>query len=176
MGLTARLAFLQMKEARKKDFENDKRKAALEAGDALQTLYDALLDISDGRKDKKDIDLGAYRAAHAATRHAMLKLKRFGFEQNKFIKPFDSLRDTASTYVYEGDRDRSHPDLSEFNTKRRAFDLTLSNFVVQLASEEAKKKQSGDSSQTAQTEPPASPTSALQSSSADRSDADVSSA
>jgi hypothetical protein len=38
---------------------------------------------------------------------------------------------TASRYAYDGERDRSHPDLAEFNTERSGYDEVLRNFMVQ---------------------------------------------
>jgi hypothetical protein len=161
VGVTVWLAMRQYSQARERDLESDKRKAAadrdserrkvaVEAGDALQTLHDALLDISDDRKSGKaeeEIDLTAYRAAHAATRHAMLK--RLAFDKDGFVRPFDGIRDTASRYAYNGDRDRSHPDLAEFNSERTAYDEVLRNFIAQPNSAVATTSTAGEASESA---------------------------
>jgi hypothetical protein len=109
-------------------------------------LYDALLDISDDRKagkPRRDTDLTAYRAAHAATRHAMLKLRRLDFDEDKFIHAFDALRDTASRYAYDGDRDRSHPDLTEFRDERSAYNTVLFDYIVQPLPSETPEANAG---------------------------------
>lgn len=120
------------RDARRRELEAAKREAVLTAVDALHGLYDVLIDIDDDRKSGGAVgsaDLAAYRAAHAATRRAMLKLRVFGCDEATVIRPYDKVRDSAYDFVHGTEADRSHPELREFRDKQKAMDASLKELI-----------------------------------------------